>query len=274
MIFFPAFLAFIYFIFSALSEYQEQKDFEKTNSKIDQGFDNVLQEVKRDDDPFLKVKKGFSLYIALYAKEILDLRRKHLLDFGASESNNRVSVYFDIENNLVFRIIDQTGETFSCKIPTSSYTIHPDIPFMIYCDFGSSESYSFLRMSVNNNELCRTTSPNKINFLSDRFYDTSKASLFSMVRKLNYPYLQGIRSGFVKNDIGGYLNADMKGGDNSFFTALELVIMGKLLPKNEIDNIWSDVRDKVFPYSKFFKKYLPSTTKYYKFVDGDLQAVE
>ena len=110
--------------------------------------------------------------------------------------------------------------------------------------------YSFIRIRINDKEVYRNGGDYKINLLTDDFYDSTKEDVYSMVRKFES---KGV-STFIDNRFVESLNADILGENCSSFYPLELRVWGKLNNNETIDSIWDNVKEKVFPYSDFFRR--------------------
>jgi hypothetical protein len=93
---------------------------------------------------------GVSASFVLNLKELAVSERKFILDLGQSLDSNRLSLYLDTENNLVYRIIDKEGEIFSIKVLKSFHNFMLNTWHHIYLDYGITEKYSFMRLYINN----------------------------------------------------------------------------------------------------------------------------
>lgn len=89
---------------------------------------------------------SIALVLALHPQE--QLRRKYIFDIAESENQNRISLFLDANNNLVFELVDRIGETYNMRMPPSSYKFDEFI--MLYCEYGITEEFSFLRVFKNN----------------------------------------------------------------------------------------------------------------------------
>lgn len=220
-------------------------------------------------DPCEIAGSGFSFYLVLEYSEISDLRRKFLFDLGESEHFNRISLYFDLDNNIIFRIIDKNGESFICKAPRSSYIFNPNAPFIIYADCGTSFTYSYMRLLISGQEVFRNSSDSEIDFLSKKFTDTTKSTIYAFRRLNEFVKPQP----FVDGQLKGSVLADMNGHNKSDFYFYEFVIRGGILCKEKIDALWIDARRSMKYYQRI-KELLKFEKTYYKFKYGKLEAVK
>lgn len=254
---------------------EAKSEIRKRNNVISDGQKRIEKKIDDFNDPALIVDSGFSFYIALTTNLLSDRRRKYLFDYGQNETSNRVSLYFDAENNLIFRLIDEVGEINSCKVPESSYTFHDGVPFFIFCDVGLSSDYSFMRIRINGKEVSRNQVEYKMNYISNEFYDHSQRSAFSMVRKLGRLKSDSSTKKFFNPQYSGAICADVNGENPSNFWPLEFQIYGWPLKKEEVDLLWEEARDIVFGYSQFIKRSLNPFKSAYKIDEqGNIVLIE
>lgn len=186
------------------------------NSKRSEKDKNeILTAINEQNDPAETVKEGLSFYMIISIKEIKESRQKYILDFGQDLMNDRVSVYLDNSNNLVFRIIDSGGENFTLLVPSTSYTFEPDKKFMLYCDCGISHNMSYLRMRLNDKIVGETRFQTKIGLLKNTFNESMKMNLGS----------------------------DISNQNNGGFSISELIIWQRPLRSNDISMIWESVNE-------------------------------
>lgn len=263
----PILIVLIALLLSLFAFPNKLSTLEKVQSKIEK-IDNSL-------DARVHVDLGFSFYIALTTNQIDDNRRKFIFDYGEKENKNRVSLYFDIHNNLIFRLINEHGETNSCIVPNTSYTFHEGVPFFIYCEAGSSSDYSYMRIRINDREISRNHVGFKTNYISSDLYDKSKISSFTMGRKLyglepNLP-----RKIFFNPNYIGTICSDINEANPSNFWAHEFRILGWILDEEEIDKIWEEVRDNVFDKSSRITKLINPLKSAYKVdTNGNFVVIE
>lgn len=75
-------------------------------------------------------------------------RRKYIFDLADQPDRDRLSLYLDADNILIFQIVDNKGEIYNIKIPPKEYSFNK---FMfLNCEYGTTEEFSFLRLFINN----------------------------------------------------------------------------------------------------------------------------
>lgn len=204
-----------------------------------------------NDDPAEIVDKGFSFYMVLAGREIHQRRNKYLLDYGESVNGNRLSLYYDHNNNLVFSLTDQYGRVKTCDIPASAYEYHENVPFFLYCDCGISPTYSFMRIRVNSiNSIGKYESHTRYQFIDESFFSPNKLSSYSLVRG-DGKYDREITSCFF-NKYSGVFNADFYGTNRSNFFIYDMKFYTWLLKQSEIDSLYDDVKAHTYPFVQFY----------------------
>jgi hypothetical protein len=154
------------------------------------------------EDPVLKVKNGFSVSGILTIKSDTSHRRKFIFDTGESLYKNRISLYLDPGDNLILRLIDNNGETFSVTRKINFITFKINARYFIYCDVGTSENYSFMRIFLDDREVARQNFNSSINIKSEEDF-------------------KGIS-----------LGSDIEGENNGNFE-MSFLSIGELLPKKK-----------------------------------------
>jgi hypothetical protein len=71
--------------------------------------------------------------------------RKYIFDYANSLDRNRISVYLNKNNRVIFEVIDKDGESF--KAVGSALPLHERLS--LFCQFGSCPEFSLLEISVN-----------------------------------------------------------------------------------------------------------------------------
>lgn len=247
-----------------------------SSDKLQQGQDRIERKIDNIiNDPINQIDSGFSFYIALTVNEINDGRRKYIFDYGESETINRVSLYFSTKNDLIFRLFNENGESNSCIVPVSSYTFHDGVPFFIYCEVGASYKYSYMRIRINDREIARNDVNFKMNYITRYFFNKKLRSAFSMVRKMKRLESDISTTKFFNPKFKGTINADINENNLSDFWPLEFQIYGWPLSENEVDKIWEEVREIVFPFSDYFKRNLLPFKSAYRIDDqGNIVVIE
>ena len=82
-------------------------------------------------------------------------RDKYLMDMGDALDRNRVSLYLDENNDLIYRIIDDLGTPHIIRISQGINTFQPEAKYLFTIDYGLSPDYSFMRMFINDKEVGR-----------------------------------------------------------------------------------------------------------------------
>jgi len=73
--------------------------------------------------------------------------RKYIYDYGHSSERNRVSVYLNKNNKIIFELTDKEGEIYKETGP--SVPLHKRIS--LFLQFGVSKSFTLLEISINGN---------------------------------------------------------------------------------------------------------------------------
>ena len=203
-----------------------KKDPEKGNKEI---IDNaksesqkILSAIDAKNDPGENVTKGFSFYMVLSPNNMLPKGRKYILDYGESEDRNRLSVYFDADNNIIYRLINEIGEIQTCKISYGQYTIQPQELFFIYCSCGVSENFSFMRIKINDSPLWGTHSPFREKYIDESFFDGAN------------------KKPFGKYD-NGAIGADINGDNSANFALVEWVFFNSPLNNEKINYLYNNI---------------------------------
>jgi hypothetical protein len=124
-------------------------------------FEERFQEFKIPDINSEAEYAGASVALVLALHHQPQVRRKYIFDIAESEVNNRLSLFLDANNVLVFELIDNIGEIYNVKMPSNSYEF--DKFMMLYCEYGTTDEFSFLRVFKNNTILEQTKFKFKIN---------------------------------------------------------------------------------------------------------------
>ena len=73
--------------------------------------------------------------------------RKYIYDYGHLSERNRVSVYLNKNNKIIFELIDKEGEIYKEIGP--SVPLHKNIS--LFCQFGVNRAFTLLEISINGN---------------------------------------------------------------------------------------------------------------------------
>jgi hypothetical protein len=144
-------------------------------TKDKQDILDAINNIKESKDPNSEDKQYPGYTIALYIKieEMMDNRRKFIFDIGKDINKNRVSMYLDGRNNLIYRIIDAEGEPHILKIPKKEYVFQLNKWYFIICDYGYAEKNSFMRLFIDDKLLERNDFNFKINLPTKLNYDNA-----------------------------------------------------------------------------------------------------
>lgn len=208
------FVGFIIAVFALLIFLIEKKDnfsdqLEAKENKDQKRFEAIIEKFEMISNPdtlLNSIQKGKSFYTVLSLNQNPDYKRKYISDIIYDKSPGQISLYLDVDNNLVFRIVDLQGETYTLKIAQQVHGLIKEKPHFIYCDFGSSDDYSFMRMFINEKEVGRLNLSSYVDFPN---------------------------SNIVKKTIG----SDITGSYSSSFMLSEIVFFDKPFLKKEIDSL-------------------------------------
>jgi hypothetical protein len=91
---------------------------------------------------------GFSYHMIISIKDSLLKREKYIYDTGSSLLYNRISIFLDEENSLIFRIIDSNSKSYNVKVLKGELEFVPNLLY-ISCEFGFKKNLTFLQILVN-----------------------------------------------------------------------------------------------------------------------------
>lgn len=106
---------------------------------------------------------GFTITALLKIQELKEERRKYIFDIGIDPRRNRISLYLDFDNNLVYSIIDNAGVPHTIKIPQKIHTFEFNTLYFIHCEFGDAKEFNYMRLSINNQHFDPLKFKNKLN---------------------------------------------------------------------------------------------------------------
>ena len=144
--------------------------------------------------------------------EKLDIaERKFILDIGNNTEKNRVSLYLDSKNNLVYRLIDAEGESHLIKIPNSFKTFLLNTWYHFYFDYGYSKDFAFMRLYINNKMMGDSYFQYKINLPEDLDLKNNEMVILNDLTK-SYPakatvsFLSIQNQTFTEEEIRKFMN--------------------------------------------------------------------
>ena len=155
-------LLFFTFLTIGLSVWSKIRDNRNANALTNEVRDLKFVIDSTRDDPAEKVTTGFSLFSILQVGDVPERKRKFIFDCGESISANRLSLFLDFDNNLVFSIIDNSGVTYSVRAVPNFATFKPNATYFLHCSVGYSKDYSFIRIFLDDRQIAMQSFNNKI----------------------------------------------------------------------------------------------------------------
>jgi hypothetical protein len=150
----------------------EQKIGQRKKEEADQiqkAFENKMLDnldaklVDRAD----KESPGFGISAILTIGNQEEKRKKFILDAG-HENRDRVSLFLDAENNLIYRVIDHEGDAHIIKVPQQLHTFREGVTCYILLELGASQTYSVMRIFINDREVGRSEMDAYLNYVVDK----------------------------------------------------------------------------------------------------------
>ena len=131
---------------NAVLEIESRKAFEK----------NVVENVRENMVDFADkgYADGISVTAVLTIHEHNVDRDKYLFDMGYID-HDRWSLFLNKENELIYRLIDHQGYPYIIKIAPRFHTFKPEERKYFHAEFAISETYSFIRLYINDKEVGR-----------------------------------------------------------------------------------------------------------------------
>lgn len=111
----------------------------------------MIKRLGANDGPDDRSYPGIAFFFASKILEQAENRRKFLFDFGAAPDRARFSAYMTEDNALAFRVIDQTGETNTIRVPRNEIKIGTRSCWLF--EIGKIDNRSFLRISQDGKRL-------------------------------------------------------------------------------------------------------------------------
>lgn len=185
---------------------QDLKDVQRTLVREVRGLKYTIDTMSQD--PADSVSDGFTLSAILVVNDSPDRRLKYIFDCGESMTLNRISLYLDRDNNLVFTVFDNSGVPYSVRSVPNFVNFKRGAQYFLHCDIGYSDDFSFIRI-----------------FLDDRMVGKQ---MFN-----NRISAENIKGGNCT--IGG----DLNGENNGSFLLQSLVVWKKVFSRKDIGGIMS-----------------------------------
>ena len=187
----------------------EQQEKDRNDYKGEVAALRMQMDSAANYDPAEGIENGISVKGILTVNDVVAKKRKFIFDSGERDDKNRMSLYLDYDNNLVFRIIDDNGETFSVEAPQTFLTFKLNAAYFICCDAGISDKFSYMRIFLDDKEIARQEFHAPINL-------------------------------FSKNMSNIIVGADMHHQNNGKFT-MSHISVGKNLKRKTITSIMNDL---------------------------------
>lgn len=93
---------------------------------------------------------GVAWYALLTPHKDAARKPQYIFDAGDDPSKNRWSIYINKHNALCFEVLDSEGSSYSISVRPGTRGFHFDTMCHIICEFGNSDSFSIMRILVNN----------------------------------------------------------------------------------------------------------------------------
>jgi hypothetical protein len=137
----PLFVAFhnFYYIFS--------NDKPVTKQDLD-NFEKRFQAFQIPEDTSNKEYPGAEVIAVIKLFPQSQYQRKYIFDIGEARDKNRISLFLDANNIMVFELLDNNGEVYNVKISSDEYDFYKDM--VIFCEYGTSNEFSFMQIFINN----------------------------------------------------------------------------------------------------------------------------
>lgn len=93
---------------------------------------------------------GVACYALLTPHKAAAPKPQYIFDAGNDPFKNRWSIYIDKHNALCFEVLDSEGSSYSVSVRPGTRSFHFETECHIICEFGNSDSFSIMRILVNN----------------------------------------------------------------------------------------------------------------------------
>ena len=173
-------------------------------------LDDLYHRLKTPDTITTTRFPGWSLHLVAAFHRAESQRRKYIYDMGDSD-RNRVSIYFDPDDSLTFRILDSTGDAYTLKTPVEDLAFD-EFAYWVF-EIGNRDTSSFMTTHINGKEVSRLELGHHL-------------SLVAVDKK------------------GSTLGADINGRDGATFDLSEMFIYSSTLTTEEQAKLLDYVRTK------------------------------
>lgn len=195
-------------IFQDLLERNEQNKGEvnKIKNDISKDFKNDLNTFNFNSLPYQEENNGFSIHLVLKLGQNSLLSDHYIIDMG-DQNKNRISLYLNVNNKLVFRIIDNYSNKYEATISEDNLKLSERYNYINF-EFGLNNKYSFLKILINGKELIK----NKYNYMIP----------FNVKLKENIPIVIG---------------ADLNYRNHANFSIAEIIMYDSTISNNYKNNL-------------------------------------
>ena len=129
-----------------LNFYQNIKEGNSTKKAIEE-FTDIIYNTSHNIG--VKELPGFTISSIIKISKVDSSKRKYIYDAGKDLSRNRVSIYLDHEDNLVFSIIDRNGTPNTVTVEKKLHTFTYNDALFVHCQYGYESGVSFMRVTIN-----------------------------------------------------------------------------------------------------------------------------
>ena len=98
-------------------------------------------------------RPGFSILMILKLGNPIRGRDNFIFDCGQNTESNRISIFLDSNTNLCFRVIDRESKPLMVKVRPALDTFQLGSLFYFFCEYGSIQDFSSVRVVINGNEV-------------------------------------------------------------------------------------------------------------------------
>jgi len=151
-------------ILQDLLERNEQNigEVNKIKNDISKDFINDLNTFNLNSLPYQEENEGCSIHLVLKLGQNSLLSNHYIIDMG-NQNKNRISLYLNVNNKLVFRIIDNYSNKYEATILEDNLKLSERYNYINF-EFGLNNKYSFLKILINGKELIKNKYDYRIPF--------------------------------------------------------------------------------------------------------------
>ena len=174
----------------------------KIKEDVDKDFIKDLDQLKINSLPYQEEDIGSSIHLVIKLHQNPYISDHYIIDMGEL-NKNRVSLFLNTKNFLVFRVIDKNSTQYEASILGDSLKLSERYNY-VNIEFGLNSKYSFLKILVNGKELVKN----------------------------QYDYLIPFDTTAIKN-MPFSLGADLNNRNYACFSIAELIIRTRTSSKDE-----------------------------------------